>query len=157
MKIFLLSIFLILLCSCATTQSSSKYPSNSLGGNSAIPDKNLIGFYGRKQWKEMRNIPYDGYIVMSGSVDRHENFHIDEIKEAYPDDSRNKIALQFANGIKASNLNAGSRIKARIRVYVVFYETFSSPNRAIVFTHKSGTSAPTESIGGSSYIRIWTY
>lgn len=105
----------------------------------------------------MRRIPYDGYVIIRGSINRNKEVVFSKIEESFPDGRRNSMALEYAKGIPSESCNPGSRLKPRINVYVVFYETNSSPNRALVFTKKEGDAAPGETFGGSTYMRMWTY
>jgi len=153
--LILLSLACTLFLSACVT-SDNDVPANSIAGNGSIPGKPLANFFDNRVWMRINELPYDGYVILRGRV-KDKKIVITQVIESYPDDSRNDMARALANNLQSSASPAGSHIQPSMDVFVVFYETPCDPNRALVFSERSSTAAPTVSVGGDNFIRLFSY
>jgi len=148
-------LFLLLLNGCQTTEEG--VVSNTLLGNPTLPHKEIRSFYSGKQWEEVKSLPYDAYAIFRASVNDDNSVEIRKILSSFPDEERNALAMKFAERANLSPNSIGSHVNPSAKVYVIFYETYSQPNRALVFAKQTGASAASSSVGGTRYLTMWTY
>lgn len=149
----LLAATTMLLTACKTSET---YPPNSIAGNRSIPVRELSYCFDSEGWDKIRTAPYDGYVVLRGKIVDSE-LKVTGIVESYPDNSRDRLALEFAKELYAREFSLGSRIPTQATVHALFYETGQEPNVAIVYTDRNEGMNLRDSNGGSITLRIWSY
>lgn len=157
MQVRLIFPLLLLLLSFPNLSMLAKETPVTLDSNSTLPKKEIKMFYGKKQWNEIKDLEYDGYVIFKAGVTKSRELKLLKILASYPDDSRNELAEQFAEGLKLQNSNVGSRIKKSAKVYVIFYEKNHTPNQALVIGKRNQSISSTESVGGNYYMTVIRY
>jgi len=148
-------LLLLTLTGCATVHQGPVF--HTLAGNPRLQEDLIREFYTEERWKEVRDTPYDGYVIYRGRIERDRSITPGRIIESYPDKSRDKAALSFGRDILLSPVRAGSRVSPSAEVFVVFYETGIAPNKALVFARQTGAFGASSALGGTIYFVVWTY
>jgi len=139
-QIWLLSL-LILISGCRMEVSDSGAATNSLEGNSRIPSKVIRRMIKPQQWKKIKNRPYDGYVILRGTLDADGHFRTDQVVEAWPDGSRNEMAKDLSGNIQILPFMVGTNVYPNAEVYTVFYEK-QNPHLAYAFGKQLDTVGP---------------
>ena len=158
MKVLVISSCLLLaLAGCKTTMEPlSDEVVHALSGNPRIPVDDLREFFQGGKWDEVKDIKYDAYVILRGTVEEGRSVTVDQVLDFYPDDSRNDLALKFANNVEIVANRIGTRVKPSAKVYVVFYEKSLIMNQAMVFAKQQGALA-TSQFGHNLYMTKWYY
>lgn len=130
---------------------------HSLNGNIKIPEKEIRGFYSKEAWATIEDAPYDGCVIIRGSVKPNNVFRAGKIIESYPDDSRNKLALKLSKKVKLSSAKVGTRINPTADVYVLFYEENSDKRTALVFGKRRQSTHFSTGMLRDKYMGLFSY
>lgn len=152
----LLAISTSLLAGCAAGDISSKTPAWTLQDNPRAPYKLLEKFFDPAKWGTVRKMKYDGYVELRGTVNEDHSVNIGHVYEAFPDDSRNELAMEFSKKVRMSPVKVGSHVRPGAKIYVYFYERGHSPHEALVVAEQDSPVA-TDSFGGTIYLTIFEY
>lgn len=154
-KVILLILLLVSVVGCRTMPTGRPY--NTLEGNPDLPHREIRDFYGINQWERIGHLPFDGYVILRGNIQNDRSVTIRKIIKSHPDQRRNELAETFATRARLTPTTVGSRIRPSADIYVVFFETHSTPNRALVFAKQRYAAPPTEVDGGDRFMTIWVY
>ena len=130
---------------------------HTLAGDPRLPEMEIRAFYSELGWRTVKDIPFDGYVVVRASINDDHTLSDLRVYESYPDDSHNELAMTFAQHARLSGTTVGGRTKPNGEIYVVFYETNSSPHRALVFGREIGGAALTEGIARNRFLDVYSY
>ncbi|WP_152032838.1 hypothetical protein [Ereboglobus luteus] len=151
----LISTVLLALAGCQS--SSSKPTPVTLATNPNSPNNLIQQFYGTAQWNRIKDMKYDGFVIMRGVIADNRTIPNPRIIKSYPDNSRDMMALDFAKDIRITPVTVGGRIRGSGEIYVYFYETKLPPREALVIAKQQDTIGPTVSIGGTFYLITVAY
>jgi hypothetical protein len=155
---FIIPVAIVLFgTSCSSLHQKITPSPESIAGNDKIPDDALVGYYDRNTWERVRRTPYDGYVILEGNALQDKSFKVLSIKESFPNDDRNEVAMEYAQRIPVYSIDVNSHVKPKVEVYVVFFETYSTPNRALVFAKQDWMASPTFAQGGSKHVKVIPY
>lgn len=148
-----------LLAGCAAYPRLSDIQTHTLAGNPYIPHEILRGFYSPHDWPEIRDMPYDAFVVLRGTVERDNSVTIRSTAAYYPetDTSRLQRAIRYADDVKLSPISVGTHIRPYAEVFVVFYESQAEPNMALVFARQTVTPGTQDASSRRIYLKTWTY
>ena len=154
-----LHIFLIILCltGCETgVGPASTGTANTLSANPLIPVHDLRNCFSTEGWDAIRNLEYDGYVIIRAFINSDKTLTVDKVVDSYPDDSRNALALKHADQVMLTPTRVGTNTTLHARIYAVFYENPPLPNKGIIFAQQYGV-ASTVSLGHQVYLRHFMY
>ncbi|MDF9827157.1 hypothetical protein M2103_000785 [Ereboglobus sp. PH5-5] len=151
----LISSVLFALAGCQS--SSSKPTPVTLATNPKAPNDLIQMFYGGAQWNRIKDMQYDGFVVMRGIIADNRTIPNPRIVKSFPDDSRNERALEFAKEIRLTPVTVGGRVRGAGEIHVYFYETKIPPREALVIAKQQDTVGPTASAGGTFYLVTVSY
>ena len=130
---------------------------HTLDGNPDIPDFEIRAFYKDEAWNMIKDAPYQGYVVISGTVNPRGEFYPRKIESSYPDDSKNDMASKMSKEVKISAAKVGTRVDPKASVYVIFYEEDPERKVALVFgKRKKSVAFQDHSIRGR-YMSLFSY
>ena len=81
---------------------------HTIDGNPDIPGLDIRAFYRDEAWKMIKDTPYQGYVVVKGTVNPRGEFRAQRVESSYPDDSKNDLAYKMAGEVKVSAAKVGT-------------------------------------------------
>ncbi len=109
-----------------------------------------------RQWGYLRDLTYEGYVVLSGEIGDDGMVAVHRITRCYPDNSRDAMARALAQGIYIRAASAGSSIPPNAEIYVIFYGEMFEGQVAVVFA-KQTTSFLPRNYDDGMFLDIRTY
>ena len=141
-RILWIAWMLLLVGGCRSMTDPAVADPHSLAGDSRIPKELIRPTFTSGQWKRISVQPYSGLVVIRGTLTPEGVFSAGRITDAYPDNSRNRMALELSRKIRIKPIVVGSHILPSGEVFVVFYED-RKPRIAYVFGRQIETVGPT--------------
>jgi hypothetical protein len=133
---------MLMLAGCAAPPAGSAMPDaprgRTLDSNPLAPFSTLRLFYDADKWNVLKNMEYAGYVIYNGTIRDDGSVRLGRIREAWPDESRNRLAQAFAATVRINALSVGTRVAPRAEVFVFFYETDPLPGWALVIGQQAG-------------------
>lgn len=149
----LLALF---LTGCSTPTQPVASTNHTLRDVPGLPFTLLSQGFKPSEWDRLASLRYTGYVILAGRVDESGSIPSPRVLKAYPDSSRNDLAVEFSGDIQVVATTIGSHVPPTAKVFVVFYET--PPIRtALVFGEADATIAPTGVTGGARQLLIKSY
>ncbi len=106
---------------------------HTLAGNYTLPRKSILRFYEHDR-QDLRNIPYEGYVVLLGDsvYDRPDLVDLRAI-EVYPDESKVDLAKTLASRISMQEGVGKVNHLGETTVHVIFYQLDDGSRVALVY------------------------
>jgi len=130
---------------------------HTIDGNPDIPGLDIRAFYRDEAWKMIKDAPYQGYVVVKGTVNPRGEFHARRVESSYPDDSKNDLAFKMSEEVKISSAKVGTRIDPKASVYVIFYEENPEQKVALVFGKRDKSIGFQENSIRGRYMSLFAY
>ncbi|PTY08455.1 hypothetical protein DB347_02415 [Opitutaceae bacterium EW11] len=107
----------------------------------------LQGYYTAAEWSALKDVRFDGYVILRGALNHDGSVHSPASFISYPDHSRDEMAVSFSKRIRLKPTQVGSHISPWAEIYVVFYESGRKPSEALVYGEQIGATAAARQIG----------
>jgi hypothetical protein len=119
-----------------------------------LPASEIQRFFHNDEPMPFMRLPYDGYAILRGRINRDGSITV-RVVSSYPDESRNDLARSLSEAVRLPPYTRDPRRRPVVHVYVVFYEHFTSPRKALVYA-TAETAYDSEARSGG-YLHIGDY
>lgn len=105
-----------------------------------IPFDRFAHYIPPQQFATLR-LNYDGYVILEGELETNNKVSVRKVLQSQPDHQRDQLALALTRRVELTSrsVNTGSRIRPKVRIYVMFHGRgveFDEPRFAVVYAEQ---------------------
>jgi hypothetical protein len=132
----------LLLCGCTSNVGPGVPAVPTLAGDRRLPAGDIERFFSPTQWQKLRDLGYDGFVIMDAQVRADGSLRVGKVRDSYPDASWHTLARQFGEEARLRAASVGSHIDPPAEVFVVFFKRAFDGNLALIFARQKSDPAP---------------
>ena len=122
------------LFGCVSKQTPVVQITRTLGTDSRLPQHEIQEFLSQSDWRGLRDLEYERYVVMGADIRPDGSVSIGKVKESYPDGSWNQIARSFGEEVVLRVTGStDSMLRMRGEICVVFFKPEPRGKLVLVF------------------------
>ncbi len=145
-------------CQTPDTTNTASVPIHTLAGNPKLQIEHISRFYSGRQEAFLKKLPYSGYVILRGVLDRRDSVDVRSVHESYPNHARDEWAIALGEQVSLSVTDVGTRVRPLVEVIVIFYDEDGdadlSAGSALVFGRQLREPTPSETYRPEGYLHL---